>query len=373
MPTEKLYVERLKDGRFQYRLRYVDKRTGKAHRVSCIKDSNSRQAYNQALRELQNRAVEAPISRLKLGQVLSIYLEDKSRILRPQTLIRNESEIRRVNEALGDLYIDSLTVLDIKRAIASISEKNCTYNERLARYKAFLRWCYQNEILKDNLADKLSPLPDNKKQRIEDKYLEPEELQALLEAMVPPMWYHLTLFLVLSGIRIGEAVALTLGDIGDRYITVNKTFSPTVKEIGDPKTEASAREVYIQPELRAAIDDYMIFRAETGKKGRLLFPGYRGGPLCYGSYNKYLRELSERVLGRVITPHALRHTCASLMLANGVSVDTIARRLGHENSKVTKEIYLHITEKLKAQDEESIQSFTILLPSGDMNHSEVAD
>lgn len=370
---QSLYVEQLKDGRFQYRLRYVDPRTGKAHRVSCIKETNSRQAYNQALRELQNRAVEAPYTRLKLGQVLTLYLEDKSRILRPQTVIRNESEIRQVNEALGDLYIDSLTVLDIKRAISSISEKNCTYNERLARYKAFLRWCYQNEILKDNLADKLSPLPDNKKQRIEDKYLEPEELQTLLDAIVPPMWYHLTLFLVLSGLRIGEAIALRMEDVGDKYISVTKTFSPTVKEMGDPKTGSSVREVFIQPELRAAIDDYLIYRDETGRRSPLFFPSRRNGPLLYGAYNKFLRELSVRVLGRVVTPHALRHTCASLMLANGVSVDTIARRLGHENSKVTREIYLHITEKLKAQDEESIQNFTILLPSEDMNHSEVAE
>lgn len=54
-------------------------------------------------------------------------------------------------------------------------------------------------------------------------------------------------------------------------------------------------------------------------------------------------------------------TCASLFLANGVSVDTISRRLGHSDSKITKEIYLHMTGKLKQADEIAL-SRTVILP-----------
>lgn len=351
MPTEKLYVEKLKDGRFQYRLRYVDKRTGKAHRVSCIKNSNSRQAYNAALRELQNRAVEAPYSRLKLNQVLTLYLEQKRREIRPQTVLRNEWEIRRVNDALGDLYIDSLTITDVKKAISSISEKNCTYNERASRYRAFLNWAYQNDLIQNDLGGRLALLPDNKKQRIEEKYLEPEELQNLLDAINPPMWYYLTLFLVLSGLRIGEAIALYLEDVGEKYISVTKTYSLITHEIGDAKTGTSVRQVYIQPELRKVIDEYMLYRDQFDSK--YFFPG-KNGHIVYGSYNVFIRELSKKVLGRPITPHALRHTHASLFMASGVSIDTISRRLGHSNSRVTKDIYLHLTEKMKKQDEQSL-------------------
>lgn len=356
----KLYVEQLKDGRFQYRLRYVDPRSGKTHRVSCIKQSNSRQAYNEALRELQDRALEAHMERPTLDQALLLYLEDKKRILRPQTVIRNEAEIRRVNAAIGPMYLDKLTVMDIKRAISAISEKNCTYNERQARYKAFLNWCYQNELLKVNLGDKLVPLPDNKKERIQDKYLEPEELQTLLDAIKPPLWNHLTVFLVLSGLRIGEAIALRMEDVGERYITVNKTYSLITHEVGDTKTDTSAREVYIQPELRDAIDRYLIFRSGYQKRSSYFFPGRSGGVIVYGSYDKFLREISGRVLGRTISPHALRHTSASLLLASGVSVDAISRRLGHADSKITKEIYLHMTSKLKAADEMAIGNATLL-------------
>lgn len=73
-----------------------------------------------------------------------------------------------------------------------------------------------------------------------------------------------------------------------------------------------------------------------------------------------MREKSELIIGRKLTTHALRHTHASLLLANGVLIDTISRRLGHENSKVTKEIYLHATQKLALIDNEQIRDLKII-------------
>ena len=60
-----------------------------------------------------------------------------------------------------------------------------------------------------------------------------------------------------------------------------------------------------------------------------------------------------------MTSHVLRHTHASLLLAEGISIDTISRRLGHENSKITREIYLHVTEKLKEKDNSTLKNITL--------------
>ena len=265
-----------------------------------------------------------------------------------------------MNEAIGDMLLDALTVLDVKRAASSISEKNHTYNERIRRYKAFLRWCYTNELLKENIADRITKLPDNRKERIQDKYLEVDELKRLLDGMKVPMWYYLTYFMVLSGLRIGEAFALTVDDVG-KYITVDKTYSLTIKEVGPTKTDGSTREVFVQPELRKLLDEYEIFRAENFTKTKVYFPGNVGGYLGYNAYNKYLRQTSQKAIGRVITPHALRHTSASLLIAQGVPLETVSRRLGHSDSHITKAIYLHLTEQLKKSDDEAIAR-TQLLP-----------
>ena len=86
----------------------------------------------------------------------------------------------------------------------------------------------------------------------------------------------------------------------------------------------------------------------------------KGDYIAYYSFNKYLKEHAMAVTGKHITVHALRHTHASLLLEQGVSIDAIARRLGHGNSKITKEIYLHITDKLRKADNEVLSKTKIL-------------
>lgn len=355
---ERLYVERLKDGRFQFRLRFIDPLTGKARRISTIKTTNSKQSYNQALRELQDR-LDLRESDLTVEDARKMYLEAKARSLKPQTILRNDSEISAVNRVLGPMRLESLTSIRLQKALLRISPENCTYNERLSRYKAFLNWCYESDLLEVDWWKKMKPLPDNYRQRIEDKYLEPDQLLKLLEAINQPMWHYLTLFLVLSGLRIGEALALELADAGEKYIKVNKTYSLITRKVGSTKTETSEREVYIQPELRDALDRYMIFRSTLDAASPLLFPG-RNGYLSYGAYNKYLREKSAAVLGKSISPHTLRHTSTSLYAASGVNIDALSRRLGHSSSQVTRSIYLHITEKQRQKDNAAFEKTNIL-------------
>ena len=78
------------------------------------------------------------------------------------------------------------------------------------------------------------------------------------------------------------------------------------------------------------------------------------------SIKKYLKDNSKRILGRSITPHTLRHTHASLFMEQGLSVDAISRRLGHADSQITKEIYLHVTKKLQEKENEQIKGLKII-------------
>lgn len=56
----------------------------------------------------------------------------------------------------------------------------------------------------------------------------------------------------------------------------------------------------------------------------------------------------------------MRHTHVALMAEQGVPLDVISRRLGHANSQITREIYFHVTKKLKEQDQQRIKAVKIL-------------
>ena len=149
----------------------------------------------------------------------------------------------------------------------------------------------------------------------------------------------------------------------NKVIHVNKTYDANNRSVGTPKTLCSIRDVYIQPELEPICRDLLLTaKLESmayGVRTPLLFFNRNGNHINPFSYNKYLRERSEKLIGRRITAHTLRHTHASMLLASGVNIETIARRLGHENSKVTREIYLHVTEKLTERDNDQIRQAKI--------------
>lgn len=132
-----------------------------------------------------------------------------------------------------------------------------------------------------------------------------------------------------------------------------------------PKTLCSIRDVYMQDELKVLCKQIKLSALQQNilyehPDNQILFSTESGEYIEYYAYNKYLKENSLKVLDRGITAHTLRHTHASLLLENGVPIDVISRRLGHENSQVTREIYLHVTEKLKEKDNERLKNIKII-------------
>ena len=85
-----------------------------------------------------------------------------------------------------------------------------------------------------------------------------------------------------------------------------------------------------------------------------------GKYISYDAYAKYFRENTERFLGRRLTPHSLRHTHTALLAEAGVSLDVISRRLGHANSGVTRDVYMHVTNKMRDRDRERLKSVKML-------------
>ncbi len=85
-----------------------------------------------------------------------------------------------------------------------------------------------------------------KKEKLEDKYLEREELQTLLNNLTVPRWRMLASFAALSGLRVGEIIALRDSDVNldKRIISVTKNYDSNNKVIGYTKTSCSYREVY---------------------------------------------------------------------------------------------------------------------------------
>jgi integrase len=179
--------------------------------------------------------------------------------------------------------------------------------------------------------------------REEMVFLSHSEFARLLHA-TPERWRPLVVTLAGTGMRWGEATALRWGDVDldadVPEITVTRAWKrgPTTRELGAPKTGRSRRRISLPPEvvealrpLRAAPDAYV-------------FTGPRGGHVHHQAFHPRVWRPAVEASGIGKRPriHDLRHSHASWLLAAGVPLNVLQRRLGHESITTTVDTYGHV-------------------------------
>lgn len=361
-----MWMEHRND-KYRYFERYHDPMTGKLRKVSVTLERKADKKAYQMLSEMI--AERTRCGDYTLREAADAYLLDQMASVRKQTYIRNKRSIDYTVALLdGKNRMDKLTAAYIRQAYQSSEKSARTENENMARFKAFIRWAYRHDYIRTTACiDKLERFPDTPvKERIQDKFMNGSELSMLLEQVADEGNRLVIKFLALSGLRIGELIALEDSDVTD-VIRVTKTFSATVRELSPGKTFASRREVHIQPELADCINRLRAFMRRrkllTGVPRCPYFVISRSGKrFQYYAFNQFLKENTKRIIGRPLTVHSLRHTHASLLAEAGYPLESISRRLGHENSDITKEVYLHITEGIKKKDADLLDAISLLPP-----------
>lgn len=367
------------NGSFLRRTYYNDPNTGKKKIISVTLTKNTPQSIKAADMTLEQR-IQAIYDKyeqesddsphLTLKSLLDKYIAyQRATGIQENTLARNRITNTSIIKILGEnTEPPALTAGFIVSALTATDISNGTRNNYLTRFKAFMRWAYSNDFIEDiRFLDKIRPFPEmTAREKIVDKYLEPAELQELLDNMHVEKWELLTRFLVLSGLRIGEAIALNDSDVTSDTIRVNKTMDVNKKSRKDrTKTDSSTRLVDVQPDLAAVIAKIRRYvrldKVRNGYRSSLFFPGEDGDFIHYDAYRKYLKETAAPIITRTkVTPHTLRHTHVSMLAAQGVSFDTISRRVGHEGSDITKKVYFHVTSELRERDREQLMKVHLL-------------
>lgn len=181
------------------------------------------------------------------------------------------------------------------------------------------------------------------------KYLNQFELHTLLASLElkdEVNWDYFILLVAKTGMRFSEALALTPKDF-DFYhqtLSISKTwdykgaggFQPT-------KNKSSVRKIQIDWQSVIRFSELVKGLPENQ-------PIFVDGKVYNSTVNDVLSRHCERCNIPVISIHGLRHTHASLLLFTGVSIASVARRLGHSSMTTTQKTYLHIIQELENKD-----------------------
>jgi integrase len=165
-----------------------------------------------------------------------------------------------------------------------------------------------------------------------------------------PEHYAFVLCMARTGMRIGEVTALQWHDVdfANNYIVVRRNI-PHHRQVETTKTEASQRKIDMSPELSAEL---MQLRTEKKKQALAdgkafdaeawVFPSEDGTPIFYSNFlRRVWHKVQDQARVRRRTPHDLRHTWASHMLASGADLAYVSNQLGHANPSITLRIYSH--------------------------------
>ena len=372
-----MWVEKRNNGKYKAVERYTDYLTGKQRKVSVRIEKNTAQtrkiaqmALNEKIDKIMEGRQDVEHKSLTLSNLIDQRREVQKLTLKASTCRRNYFSENLIMNAFGkDTLVEKLNANYIKNTLVKLDKTNEQRNEILKRFKAVLNWGYENELIEDvSYLQKLKKFnAQPHREKIEDKYLESDEVKLLLSEMKVDVWRGVTRMLVLSGLRFGELVALKKEEVDfkNRVIWVNDTYDPNNSVTTSAKTDDSVREVYMQDELLKSMKELNMLMLHQKllcgySTSTIFLTDKKGEHIKYYAFNKYLKENSFRVLGREITPHVLRHTHVSLLAENGVDIEDISRRIGHSDSKITREIYLHVTKKRKARVNAKLNELKII-------------
>jgi integrase len=179
------------------------------------------------------------------------------------------------------------------------------------------------------------------------------------------MVYTLFHLLAYSGMRKGEALALTWSDIDfeKNEIRINKAISRGIDNKLYLKTTKNgvARTISMDQE---SMNLLAIWKAEQEKKfntkppkKQLVFNNRYNDFIQPIQTQKWLQQILKKYNLPKITTHGLRHTHCSLLFEDGASIKEVQERLGHTDVKTTMDIYAHITKKTKASTVEKFDAY----------------
>jgi integrase len=248
-------------------------------------------------------------------------------------------ELGKLTPSLLRAWLSNLATAPGRRdqplAAASVAQAYRTLNRVLAA-------AVDDELLGRNpLQGVKPPRPDTHDMR----FLTHDEV-ATLAARIDARYRALVLVAAYTGLRAGELIGLRRRhvDLLHRTITVVEQvqYINGDHHVQAPKTTAGRRSVAVPASVMAALDEHLAAYAEPGADG-LVFPAPTGGFLRLENFRRRVWQPAVAAAGvGPLRVHDMRHTCASLAIAEGADIKVLQRMLGHASAALTLDRYGHL-------------------------------
>lgn len=299
---------------------------------------------------LEARKVRCSAEDLQKDRICIEALIVPSRASRRRSGLSDE-ERRRLKYSLRGKMVGELTTADLRRwrdsRVPHTDDRElrrrsqATANKVWALLRAALNMAYQNEKTPSDQAwRRITPFKNV--DRPQTRFLGADECRRLMDA-AEPYFRDLMRACLLTGMRLGELVRLTAGDVGPDYLTVHHSKAGTSRRI--PLNAEGVR--LFQKATNGEAREVRVLTQKTGAAWTPMRVSRALRQACY-----------EAKIDPPIQFRQLRTTYGSLLLNADASLNTISELLGHKDTRMTRRHYAHLLwDKLKETVDERLPAF----------------
>jgi integrase len=258
-----------------------------------------------------------------------------------------------VRPHLGHVRLARLTPEDVEKMGRALSEAGKSGNtQRLAR--TILRRALGQAERRGYVARNVVALTDAPAVKVDERpVLTAAQAKHLFDALQDDRLFPLYVVAIHTGLRQGELLALRWSDVDlvAGTLTVTGTLDRKIRQRTDPKTDRSRRIVPLTPQAMEALQVHQVRQNLEGTQGSddLVFTSARGTALYDSNIRKHWHRVGAN-LGLPSMPwHNLRHSAATIMLAQSVPIEVVSRVFGHASIRITADIYGHVSPETNRQ------------------------
>lgn len=357
-----------KNGETRFKFRYyagIDDKTGKKRyikRSNFLNETDAKNALSKITYQVSTGEYFKRDSNIKFNELFTLWLELYKGTVKASTYATTKRILKQhVLPFFKDYFVRKITVVDCQRVV------NCWFNEYPKQMKKYifytariLEYAIKLEIIESNPMDNVIK-PKTKKEPVKfNNFYTKNELNQFLYCCKNNGNFKIYAFfrlLAYSGVRKGEALALTWKDINfnKNTISINKTVTMVENNklvIQTPKTLSSIRVIYMDAETMDILKEWkskqshiFYMNGKSALNDRLLFSKNDGSLLHPTRPNNWMHLLSKKFGLKYISCHGFRHTHASILFQAGATIKEVQNRLGHADAKTTLNVYTHVTQK----------------------------
>lgn len=360
-------VRKRADGSMEKRFTVKGKRYsvyGRSAKEIAQKEYDLRQALeNNTYTENKN---------ITLDKYFEFWLQEKRKSLKGSSIRGYKDKYNKhMHKYFGSRKLRSIERREIIEMQNSMLEAGCTartVNDVVRLLKNILNGAVTDEIIINNPAGNVKGIKDDRKKASATihRALTQEEQEIFMQGMKDNFYYEFVAFLLSTGLRVGEAAALTWNDIDyfNNVILVNKTLAKDENNkdtLNTPKSKTSVREIPLTNNCKA------LLKSMKEKTSRIKIVSIEQ-PIFYTTWqtpitaitinhaiSQTIKALEEQ--GRHIdkfTVHALRDTFATRYIEQGGTAQTLKAILGHSSLSMTMDLYAHVLPNTKQEEMQRI-------------------